>query len=77
MFPAGKNITLFGITLGPTQSPMQLVMGLCGQGVRLTTHILLDPKVTVIIPPQEGQWSEWTAVKTIHILLHTTQPRVQ
>jgi hypothetical protein len=34
--------------------------------VKLTTHILLDPKVTGIIPSQEGQRSEWTAVKTIH-----------
>jgi hypothetical protein len=66
MLPAGKNITLFGITLGLTQPPVQLVAGLSGQGVKLTIHIILDPKVTGIIPPQEGQRSEWTAVKTIH-----------
>jgi hypothetical protein len=66
MFPAGKNITLFGISLGLTQPPIQLVIGLSGQGVKLTTHIFLDPKVTGIIPPQEGQRSEWNAAKIIH-----------
>lgn len=66
MFPVVKNITLFGINLGLTQPPIQLVIGLSGQGVKLTTHILLDSKVTGIIPPQEGQRSEWTAVKIVH-----------